>query len=458
MALDVVTRTAWLMLGAAIGTAAVLVAGRPGPAAGRDHPDPSGRGGDRRCCWFRCWGWSRAPASWRSPRPAPCCASPTTGWSRQADSGAGAPSAGWSTHLVLGLLAGFLVFGVAAGAVVVAVSALAGAEDVLVRVSVPPPDGPAGTVAVVLIAVAAAFACLAAVWGLGALAARLAPVFLGATTRDLLAVAEARLAAEVEHVRLARELHDGIGHALTVIAVQATAGRRGAVTNADRATEALEVIETAARQALTELDDLLGVLRDEVAEPTPEPDLRGLADLVGVHRRNQLSVRVESDPVDDLPALVSRSAYRILAEALTNAQRYAGPRDVAIRHPPHRHRPAAAGDQPVVRTAVGRDDAGRARAAGCPGTGATARRQRPGRTGERLVDPAGRHPDRGVPVTAGEEATAPNGHHRADRRRRTAGPLRSPGHPGQRTRTAGAGRGGRRCPGRGPGSESATAT
>ena len=108
-------------------------------------------------------------------------------------------------------------------------------------------------------------------------------------------MAEARLAAEVEHVRLARELHDGIGHALTVISVQAAAGRRGAVTDAHRATEALEVIETAARRALTELDDLLGVLRDEVAEPTPEPDLSGLADLVGVHRRNRLSVRVETD-------------------------------------------------------------------------------------------------------------------------------------------------------------------
>ena len=168
-------------------------------------------------------------------------------------------------------------------------------------------------------------------------------------------MAEARLAAEVEHVRLARELHDGIGHALTVIAVQATAGRRGAVTNAHRATEALEVIETSARKALTELDDLLGVLRDEVAEPTTEPDLRGLADLVGVHRRNQLSVRVESDPVDDLPALVSRSAYRILAEALTNAQRYAGsPR----RQPSGIHRTASdlqlQVTSPLSATGVGR--------------------------------------------------------------------------------------------------------
>jgi signal transduction histidine kinase len=239
---------------------------------------------------------------------------------------------GWVVaHLVLGLLAGFLLLGVVPGAVVVAVSALAGADDVLARVSVPQPDGAADTAVVVLVAVAGVLACLVAVWAVGALATRLAPVFLGVTARDRLLVAEARLAAELEHVRLARELHDGIGHALTVIAVQATAGRRGAVANADRATEALEVIETAARQALTELDGLLGVLRDEVAEPNPEPDLHGLTDLVGVHRRNQLSVRVESDPVDDLPALVSRSAYRILAEALTNAQRYADPGDVDVR-------------------------------------------------------------------------------------------------------------------------------
>jgi signal transduction histidine kinase len=241
-------------------------------------------------------------------------------------------SVGWVVaHLVLGLLAGFLLLGVVPGAVVVAVSAVAGADDVLARVSVPPPDGVAATAVVVLVAVAGVLACVVAVWAVGALATRLAPTFLGATARDRLLVAEARLAAEVEHVRLARELHDGIGHALTVIAVQATAGRRGAVANADRATEALEVIETAARQALTELDGLLGVLRDEVAEPIPEPDLRGLTDLVDVHRRNQLAVRVESDTVDDLPALVSRSAYRILAEALTNAQRYAGPGDVDVR-------------------------------------------------------------------------------------------------------------------------------
>lgn len=239
---------------------------------------------------------------------------------------------GWVVaHLALGLLAGFLLLGVAPGAVVVAVSALAGADDVLARVSVPHPAGPAATAALVLVAVAAVAACLAAVGGIGAVAARLAPVFLGPTARDRLQVAEARLAAEVEHVRLARELHDGIGHALTVIAVQATSGRRGADADAAHATDALAVIETTARQALAELDGLLGVLRDEVAERTPEPDLGRLDDLVAVHRSNALTVRVEADRVDSLPTLVSRSAYRIVAEGLTNAQRYAGPGDVVVR-------------------------------------------------------------------------------------------------------------------------------
>jgi len=325
-----VTRTAWLMLGAAIGTAAALVAVSLGQLLVEITPVP----------------WVAVAASVllvpllglvpgarelevtaarTMLRVADDQLVPASGLVRWR-------SVGWVVaHLLLGLLAGFLLLGVVPGAVVVIVSALSGADDVLARVSVPQPDGPTETAVVVLVAGVGVAACLAAVWGTGGLAARLAPFFLGPTARDRLLVAEARLAAEVEHVRLARELHDGIGHALTVIAVQATAGRRGALTNADRATEALEVIETAARQALTELDGLLGVLRDEVADPAPEPDLRGLADLVEVHRRNQLSVRVESDPVDDLPALVSRSAYRILAEALTNAQRYADPGDVDIR-------------------------------------------------------------------------------------------------------------------------------
>ena len=196
-----VTRTAWLMLGAAIGTAAVLVAASLGQLLVEITPVP----------------WAAVatalllvPLLGLVPGARELEVTAARTMLRVADDQlvpahrlGRRRSIGWVVaHLVLGLLAGFLLLGVVPGAVVVAVSALAGADDVLARVSVPQPDGPAATAVVVLIAVAGVVACLAAVWGIGVLAARLAPVFLGATPRDRLLVAEARLAAEVEHVRL----------------------------------------------------------------------------------------------------------------------------------------------------------------------------------------------------------------------------------------------------------------
>ena len=79
---------------------------------------------------------------------------------------------------------------------------------------------------------------------------------------------------EAEHTRLARELHDGIGHALTVVSVQAAAGRRVVAANPGAAADALAAIEETARSALAELDQLLAVLRDDdvdrdAARPAP---------------------------------------------------------------------------------------------------------------------------------------------------------------------------------------------
>ena len=154
MALDVVTRTAWLMLGAAIGIAAVLVAFGLGQLLVEITPIPAAAMATTLLLvpllglvpGARELEVTAARTMLRVADERLVPASELGRWR----------SVGWVvSHLVLGLLAGFLLFGVAAGAVVVAVSALAGAEDVLVRVSVPPPDGPAGTVAVVLAAVAA---------------------------------------------------------------------------------------------------------------------------------------------------------------------------------------------------------------------------------------------------------------------------------------------------------------
>lgn len=127
-----------------------------------------------------------------------------------------------------------------------------------------------------------------------------------------------------EHTRLARELHDGIGHALTLINVQAVAGRRLVTHDPSRAATSLAAIEDTARSALTELDAMLGILRDAPADRTPAPDLSRVDRLLELHRENGLELAAEIGGLGELPALVSQTAYQVLAEALTNAHRHAG--------------------------------------------------------------------------------------------------------------------------------------
>jgi len=150
---------------------------------------------------------------------------------------------------------------------------------------------------------------------------------------------EARLAVAEERVRIARELHDTVAHAMSVIVVQAQAGTRVLEGEQTSAREALESIETTGRQALVEMRGLLGVLRAEDHELTlaPRP---GLASLVGVVER----VRAAGLPVElhvegettSLPPGVELSAYRIVQEALTNALKHAGPcsAEVVVRYHP----------------------------------------------------------------------------------------------------------------------------
>ena len=163
------------------------------------------------------------------------------------------------------------------------------------------------------------------------LAARAAPAFLGPTAADRLELAEARLAAEAEHTRLARDLHDGIGHALTIIAVQTAAGRR--VLEADPATaaRALAAAEEVARDALEDLDGVLAALRDPGERPGPEPGVDRLPTLLAAHREAGLAVMAEIDDLPALPPLVSGTVYRVVAEGLANAQRYAGAGDIILR-------------------------------------------------------------------------------------------------------------------------------
>jgi signal transduction histidine kinase len=228
------------------------------------------------------------------------------------------------------------------------------------------------------LALLAALVAMAA--GAGELLARLAPVLLGPTPAERLAAAEEHARTLAERNRLARELHDSVGHALSVVTLQAAAA--GRVLDRDPATArtALVAIEQSARTALEDLDHVLGVLRDDRdtrgnrngrddREGRESSDLREgrqgrdtsssasgragggdgsggggrggrsghghafpddddrtalapqatLADLGELVATSGARVRQEVGDLSGVPALVSREAYRLLQEALTNA-------------------------------------------------------------------------------------------------------------------------------------------
>jgi signal transduction histidine kinase len=139
----------------------------------------------------------------------------------------------------------------------------------------------------------------------------------------------ARRAVTEERLRLARELHDVVAHAMSVIAVQSGVGAHVAASRPEEVGKALAAIEATSRAALEELRRLLGVLRhdNEVqASLTPVPGLANLDSLLAEVGKAGLAVRlrVEGTPLQ-LPAGVDLSAYRIVQEALTNVVKHAGP-------------------------------------------------------------------------------------------------------------------------------------
>jgi signal transduction histidine kinase len=139
----------------------------------------------------------------------------------------------------------------------------------------------------------------------------------------------ARRAVAEERLRLARELHDVVAHAISVIAVQSGVGAHVANSQPEEAAKALAAIEATSRAALTELRRLLGVLRQDgesQGDLAPVPGLADLDALLAEVAKAGLAVRlrVEGTP-SQLPAGVDLSAYRIVQEALTNVVKHAGP-------------------------------------------------------------------------------------------------------------------------------------
>jgi len=141
-------------------------------------------------------------------------------------------------------------------------------------------------------------------------------------------------AADRERMRIARELHDVIGHCLSVIVLQAGGARMVVETDPGRAREALRVVERAGHDALAEMRHLLGVLAPEHDERDrhPQPGLASIEELVERTRAAglQIDLTVHGEPREVSPAL-ALCVYRIVQEGLTNTIKHAGPARASVR-------------------------------------------------------------------------------------------------------------------------------
>ncbi len=206
------------------------------------------------------------------------------------------------------------------------------------------------------------------------------------------------LAAAQERTRIARELHDVVAHHVSLMAVQSEAAASLLPDRAAEAAASVQVIGDTAREALTELRRLLGVLRGppgpgDARQPVtaPSPSIGQLDDVLAAVRQAGIAVdlRVEGEPGKLAPG-VDLAAYRIVQEALTNTVRHSGAAAAAVTvsyepgfvtvsvtdtgHGPHAPATVTAGQQPAATTALNATNGsgvGKARLTGAGGiTGA----------------------------------------------------------------------------------------
>jgi signal transduction histidine kinase len=180
-------------------------------------------------------------------------------------------------------------------------------------------------------------------WGAGRLAAlrsRLAHELRAQQDRAAAERAdESRRAVELERARIARELHDIVAHHLSVMVVQAQGGRRVLDTAPEDARQALRAIEGMGTQAMTEMRQLLGVLRDDAGQAplAPAAGVRRLDALVNQLQESgqAVALRIEGGPID-LPPGLDLAAYRIVQEALTNVLKHTDQAraEVTVRYTP----------------------------------------------------------------------------------------------------------------------------
>ncbi|WP_443333875.1 sensor histidine kinase [Streptomyces sp. CB02488] len=147
---------------------------------------------------------------------------------------------------------------------------------------------------------------------------------------------EAEQAAARERARIAREMHDILSHAVSLMIVQAEAGPVAVRTAPDRAEAAFDAISETGRDAMVQLRRMLGVLREDEgpggAPRRPQPALAGLPGLVERVRGSGLAVSYEVTGATRTPGpAVETTVYRMVQEALTNVVRHADAETVRIR-------------------------------------------------------------------------------------------------------------------------------
>jgi signal transduction histidine kinase len=153
---------------------------------------------------------------------------------------------------------------------------------------------------------------------------------LGRSTRarraytDQIAEHRAQQAVSEERLRIAREMHDVVAHSIGVIVMKAAVANHVYDTRPEESREALAVIESISRAALTDIRRVLGSLRStEEPDLAPSPDLDELPKLIENAQHADVQVELDRGTIPALPAAVQLSAYRIVQEALTNIIKHA---------------------------------------------------------------------------------------------------------------------------------------
>jgi signal transduction histidine kinase len=210
-------------------------------------------------------------------------------------------------------------------AAVFALSLLAAVVYVLLR---PDPGEPR----LVLLLLGVAVQGAAVGWGLSVRHRR--QLVLSLHERAAAAETEARLRAEQaqHHAReqIAREMHDVLGHRLSLLSVHAGALEYRPDAPAEEVARAAAVIRESAHQALQDLREVIGVLRAPVGE-LPQPTFADLHRLVAESSRAGMRVELRKETAGTVPDAVGRTAYRVVQEALTNARKHATGAEVGVR-------------------------------------------------------------------------------------------------------------------------------